>query len=441
MSKRIVNLGFAIACCLSGNALAEDLLETYRLAQQNDPQLAGAEATYQAAREAKPLSRAGVLPSIVLSANGSRNENDASYALAGIPSSKTYYTNYGYSLELRQPIYRKENFVKLEEADVSIAQAEAQFHAAQQDLILRLASAYFDVLSAQDTLHFSRAELAAVSRQLEQTKQRFEVGLTAITDVNDAQARHDLIKAQVLAAEFDVDNKREALRQITSEYPQQPARLGEDTQLPPPEPADIEAWNKAAMEQNLQLLAARYASELAAKNIQLSRSGHYPTLDLLLSHTNTHGGSFIDENTTNAIGLQFNLPLYSGGGTSAAIRQSQDKFTAAQHALTQQRRVTEASTRNAYRAVTASIVRVQALQQAVVSTQSALDATEAGYEVGTRTSVDVLDARRELFRAQRDYTQARYDYIIASLTLKQAAGILSVQDLENINRWLVNADG
>ena len=435
MRHYIIPLGFAISCCLSAAAAAEDLLDTYRLAQKSDPKLAAAEASYLATAQVKDISRAGVLPSINLSANGSRNLNDSTYIVPGFDR-EIGYNNYGYRLELRQPIYRRDNFLQLDEADKRILQAEAEYQSAEQDLILRLARAYFDVLAAEDNLYFSRAEKEAISRQLEQTKQRFEVGLTAITDVNEAQARYDLINAQEIEAQFRLDDKREALRELTGQYPTNPATLRKNTPLPPPEPADPNAWNKMALEQNLQLRAARLSSEIAALQVKRSRSGHHPTLDLAMSHNYSKGGSFVDTTTNNSIGLQFNLPIYSGGATSASVRQSMHQHDAARQNLEFQHRSTEARTRTAYRGVTASIVRVQALRQAVVSNQSALDATEAGYEVGTRTSVDVLNARRELFRAQRDYAQSRYDYINVSLALKGAAGILTADDLVQINRWL-----
>jgi len=435
MSKRFIPLGFAISCCLSSAALAEDLLESYRLAQQSDPQLAAAEANYLATTEVKAISRGGVLPSINFSANGSRRIDDTTY-LNPLFDKKIGYNNYGYRLELRQTLYRRDNFLQLDEADTRILQAKTEYQTAEQGLILRLAKAYFEMLAAQDNLHFARAEKAAIARQLEQTKQRFEVGLTAITDVNEAQARYDLVNAQEIEAKFRLDNQREALREITGQYPRKPATLRRETPLPSPEPADPDAWNNIALKQNLALHTARLASEIAALQVKRSRSSHYPTLDLALAHNYSKGGSFVDENTSNSIGLEFNLPLYTGGATSAAVRQARHQHDAAQQDLERQRRATEASTRTAYRSVTASIVRVQALKQAVISNQSALDATEAGYEVGTRTSVDVLNARRELFRAQRDYAQSRYDYIISSLALKDAAGMLSYDDLVQINQWL-----
>ncbi len=439
MSTRFIHLGFAISCCISSAALAGDLLDTYQLAKQNDPQLAAAEATYYAALEEKSLSRAGVLPSIDFSAGGSRVNDDTIYVERPNTSNSgtsISYTNYTYRLELRQAIYRRDSFLQLDEADTRILQAETEYQAAEQGLVLRLAQAYFDVLAAQDNLHFSRAEKEAIARQLEQTRQRFEVGLTAITDVHEAQARYDLVNSQEIAAQFRLDDRREVLHEITGQYLQQPASLRKQTPLPAPEPADPNAWNKLALEQNLALRVAHLSSQLAALQVKRSRSGHQPTLDLTLTHNYSKGGSFVDEVTSNSIGLQFNLPLYSGGGTSAAVRQRLHQHDAARQKLEQQHRATEAGARTAYRSVTASIVLVQALKQAVISNQSALDATEAGYEVGTRTSVDVLNARRELFLAQRDYAQSRYDYIINSLALKDAAGILSQDDLVQINQWL-----
>lgn len=437
MPKHFIPLGFAICCCLSSAAIAEDLLDTYRLAQKSDPQLAAAEASYLATTENKAISRGGVLPNISLSADGARNSDETTYSPDfGGNTAKNDYNNYGYRLELRQTIYRRDNFLQLDEADARILQAEAEYQAAQQGLVLRLARAYFGVLGAQDTLHFSRAEKEAIGRQLEQTQQRFEVGLTAITDVNEAQARYDLVNAQEIEAQFRLDDQREALRELTGQYPEKPATLRKETPLPAPEPADPDAWNKMALEQNLTLRSVRLASEIAALQVKRSSSGHHPTLDLALAHNYSKGGSFVDQSTNNSIGLQFNLPIYQGGSTSAAVRQSRHQHDAARQNVERQYRSTEATTRTAYRGVTASIVRVQALKQAVVSNQSALDATEAGYEVGTRTSVDVLNARRELFRAQRDYAQSRYDYIIVGLTLKEAAGSLNEEDLAQINKWL-----
>jgi outer membrane protein len=323
-----------------------------------------------------------------------------------------------------------------------VAQATANFGSAKQGLLLRVAEAYFQVLGAEDNLNFTRAEQKAIAEQLKQAKQRFKVGLTAITDVHEAQARYDQSVAQSIAAENRLAVSRESLREITGQYFSVLAPLSKQSPLIAPDPQNIEQWVNTAKDKSLPLLAAEQAMRIAREEIARNRAGHYPTLDLVASqsHTETDGGAFVTftgkQTDDTRIGVQLNLPLYQGGLVSSQTRQAAYKYQQARELYEQQQRATERQTRNAYLNVLANISQVKAFRQALQSTRTALEATEAGYQVGTRTAVDVLNARREVFRAERDYAQARYAYILETLRLKQAAGTLGEQDLAAINRWL-----
>ncbi len=396
-------------------AAAENLLDIYRLAAENDPQLRGAEAARLATLESKPQSRALLFPAISANANttGNRLKNSSSYTLS-----------------LTQPVYHHDTYVQLRQADARIAQADALLGAARQDLMLRSATRYFDVLAAQDNLEFARAEKKAIARELEQSRQRFEVGLVAITDVQEAQARFDTALAQEIAAERQLTSGVEALREITARQHDALAVLTEQLPLLTPEPADVEQWTETALKQNPQYTAAQHASEVVQEEVARQRAGHYPTLDIVGNRV------FSDETLNDSISLQINAPIFQGGLVTSRTREAQHKYTQAQENQEQQLRSVVRQTRDSYAGVIAGISRVKALQQSVLSHQTALEATEAGSQAGTRTEVDVLDAQRELFRARRDYARARYDYILEGLRLKQAAGTLSQTDLEQINAWL-----
>ncbi|NNJ90976.1 MAG: TolC family outer membrane protein, partial [Gammaproteobacteria bacterium] len=317
------------------------------------------------------------------------------------------------------------------------AKADVDFLSAEQDLIVRLARAYFDVLSAQDTLDLVLSDRKAIERQLEQAKQRFEVGLIAITAVYEAQAAYDQSTANQINAENALDNANEVLREIVGNHEFSLNQLAEKLELAKPDPADLATWTEKALQQNPNVIAAKNNSEVAQKEIEVKRSGHYPTVDLVGSHalsrTSSNTGSDLD---TTTIGLQLALPLYSGGGVTASTEKAQLDFEAAQYGVEQQKRAVTRQVRDAYRGVIASISQVKALEATRKSSKSALEATEAGFEVGTRTIVDVLNSQRNLYSTINDYAQARYDYIINGLLLKQAAGTLSVKDLEQVNQWL-----
>jgi len=413
---------------------AEDLLSVYTLARQADPVFSAAVAARDAALEAVPQSRAVLLPSIGLGGNVSRDRFDPRN-----DDPTSYATNQTYSVQLRQSVYQRDRLVQREQADNEALRAEAEFSTAEQELMTRVATAYFVVLGALDNLEFVSADKEAVGRTLDQATQRFEVGLTAITDVHEAQARYDIAVSELINAEKLLDDAREALREITGETHPEIAILQAEIPLVGPEPAEQGPWVETALDQNPALIAAMAATEAARNEIEVQRSGHYPSLDLTAdySYRDNRFGGFQDlERNDSAIGLELNLPLYQGGLVSSRTRQSRHRFTQAQEEQERQRRATERQTRDNYRGVITGISRVKALAQAVVSNETALEAAETGLEVGTRTTVDVLDAQRELLRARRDHARARYDYLLDTLRLKQAAGILDEPDLEAINALL-----
>ncbi len=423
----------------SGAAAAEDLKDVYNQALASDPQLRAAEAGHMAALETRPQSRAPLLPNVNFSANTQWNDVDLKKLSSGAPDVSKKYNSSGYTLSLRQALYHHDYYVQLRQADASIAQADAQYDSAKQGLIVRVADAYFNLLAAQNQLEFAQAEKRAIEQQLKQTQQRFEVGLSAITDVHEAQAGYDGAVAQEIVAQNQLDNAREVLREITGAEAANPAPLADDIPLVNPDPTSIDKWVDTALQQNPGVVAAEAATDLAREEVNRREAGHYPSLDIVASHNwsdTTKLPLTGAEASSNVVGLQLNVPLYAGGGVSSQVRQASYLYNQAQDALDQTRRATVRSTRDAYLGVTAGISTVQARKQALASAQTALEATQAGYDVGTRTAVDVLNAQQVLFGAQRDYARARYDYALASLRLKQAAGILTEGDLEQINGWL-----
>ncbi|WP_020146130.1 TolC family outer membrane protein [Thioalkalivibrio sp. ALJ15] len=432
-----------IALLVASPAPAASLLEVYERAATEDAELRAAKAEYRSVLENRPIARSAFLPQITGDAeagafyNNYRNQD----------SFDGRQTSFGVSL--MQSLYDRRNFIELTQADLEIARAEAELDAARQDLILRVSEAYFDVLVAQETLAFREAELEAIGRQLEQTERRFEVGLIASTDVKEAQAQRDIAEAERIAAENQLDVAREQLAVITNTYWDELDVLREDAELTPPEPADAQAWVDIALENNLELAAQRLTTETAREQIQRQRAEGQPRLNLnaSVSENRFHGiddggagaqgaGPLFNEGTEAQVGVRLEVPFYTGGRVSALTRQAREDFQAAQEGQSLVERRTTQDTRNAYLSVIANSSRVRALEQALISTQAAFESAEAGFEVGTRTQVDVLLALREVFRAERDYAEARYGFLTDSLRLQRAAGRLSVADLESINQLL-----
>ncbi len=450
-----ISLGLGLGL-MAPFAYGANLVEVYQRALQSDPQIREAEALRLATLEAKPQALAGLLPTIAGTGSvTSRDTNGQSTTLAvvaGVPivgSTKQSIDSEitQYQLQLTQPLFRWDRWVALRRADSQVAQAEADFRAAEQDLVFRVSQRYFNVLAAKDTLDATEGALEAVSRQLEQSNQRFEVGLIAITDVQESRAAADQATAAVIAAKRTLATNQELLRELTGEMFRDLAGPGDDMPLNAPSPASEEQWVSAAMEQNLALISSRLAADIAKEGINNARTGHYPTLDLVATRFNTdtdatqilnngNPNPADSDNNQDSIALQVTVPIYSGGAVSSRVREQVYRHRAARERLERTARETERATRDAYLGVNSEISRVQALRQAVASSQTALEASEAGLEVGTRTTVDVLDARRNLLTAQTNYARSKYDYILNIIQLKQAAGTLSREDLNEINGWL-----
>jgi outer membrane protein len=457
INSLVIIAGLVVA---PASANAASLLEIYQQALQSDPQIHEAEARRLAALEAKPQARGVLLPQVSASGGWDQTKSDGRQFSPLIGSGYSFdgdSDDADWNVTLRQTVFRWDQIVNLKRADKLVTKAEAVREAAQQDLVIRVAQRYFDVLAAEDRLTSIHADRTAIARQLEQAKQRFEVGLIAITDVQESQAAYDQSVADEIGAKRQLASAREFLREITGEYVTQLSAPKEDMPLRRPEKSERE-WVDLSLSQNLSLVASRLDEELARDEISFRRNGHYPTLDLVArtgnqrsegSGSTTFPGSSPgdpdivepyssdDDRNFDSISLQFNIPLFAGGGTSSRVREAVYLHRASREQLQRVTRETERQSRDAYLGVLAEESRVQALKQAVASSQTALEATQAGFDVGTRTIVDVLNSQFALYAAKTNYQRSRYDYLLNALRLKQAAGTLQVQDLEQIDQWLV----
>ncbi|MBU6377920.1 MAG: TolC family outer membrane protein [Gammaproteobacteria bacterium] len=458
--KRAIVLTVGMLLAASA-AQAEDLKSVYERALANDPQIREADALRRAAREAGPQAWAAVLPQISGSASRTKADTTSSGQFPQeqkLASGQTVVLNFlssseakpetdRWSLDLRQSLISWDNWVAIKRANRQVAQAEADFQAAEQQLILRVSEAYFNVLAAQDTVDAQSSALEAIARQLEQAEKRFEVGLIAITDVQEAKAARDSAAAAVIAAKRQLASTEELLREITAEKYPTLAKPADLMPLKSPDPADEAQWVERSMDQNLSLVSTRLAAEIARDNVRAAFGGHLPELDLVASKSSTDSTSPINFSSGNvgtrtsnsddtSYSLQVTLPIFSGGAAQSRVRQSEYQWRAARERLTRVSRQTERQARDAYLGVISEISRVNALRQALESSQTALKATEAGYEVGTRTAVDVLESRRSLAQAQTNYARSRYDYILNVLRLRLASGTLDRTMLEEVNGWL-----
>src|SRR5215469_12058021 len=450
-------------------APAKDLIGVFQDALQNDPVIRQADANRLAARESKPQALAALLPQINGTAGWTRDHNSGiqtqifSVPNPAVPGTQQLITaqlpdtidgtTYQWGLNLRQNVFSWSNWMALKAASHEVAQAEANYAAAEQQLILRTSQAYFAVLTAYDTLQADQTALEAISRQLDQANKRFEVGLIAITDVEDAKAARDSAASTVIAAKRTLATSENQLQEITGQNYDALAKPGPDMPLHNPEPAEEDRWVNISLEQNLSLISSRLAADIARENVRVAFGGHLPTLDLVAgrsyqqsNNNESFGGGpgqppatfpdVFNKSNDRQVGLQFTLPIYSGGFTQSKVRQAEYQWIAAKEGVVQSSRATERQARDAYLGVISGIARVQALRQAVESNHTALKATEAGYEVGTRTSVDVLNARRLTVQAETDYATARYDYIVSVLQLRLAAGNLDRPQLAELNNSL-----
>jgi outer membrane protein len=439
----ILQMLLAAMLCASGWAQAADLLDTFHAAQANDPVIAAARATQQAGEEKLSQGRSLLMPSINLTANSTFNSLTSQYDPSIPPllvGATNRYNSYGYGVTLVQPLFRQQNWQAYSESELQAAQAELQLKIAEQDLIVRVAQAYFDVLIAQDSVGLVDAQKTAISEQLEQAKRNFEVGSATITDTLEAQARYDLTGAQEIAAQNDLEIKRSALQQLINAMPGDLSQLGKGFKLETPQPADMQKWVDDAQLNSLQVAIARAGAEIADKEVARNRGGHYPTVDLVANYTqnNANGSSFgIGTDTTSkSVGVQLNVPLFAGGAVNSKWREAEANRERARQELESARRNVEQQTRQAYLGVVSGISQVKALQQALASSQSALDASKLGQEVGVRTNLDVLNAQQQLYSTRRDLYQAQYNYLVSELKLKQAAGSLGEEELNKVNQAL-----
>jgi len=442
MTKLLPALLISIGLAAPLSTQAEDLLGIYDLAVKSDPTLREAEQTLYATREVKPQARALLLPNFSVTGDVDYNnvKSRGSNAVGSFDRSDTYPT-YGAAAVLSQSVYNRADWVQLSQADNTIAQAEAQYRDSEIELMVRTTDAYLEVLRSSDAVGVQQAFVAANERQLEQSKQRFEVGLVAITDVNDSLAAFDRSRANLISAENQLNNAWEALRRIVGPVSVPLARLGDRLPLAPPEPNDINIWAETALANNYGIVAAKQAAEVARQTIEIERSGYYPSVGLQAGYDLNRSDADFNTDTDSAfVGLNVNIPIYQGGAVASRTRQAGHNFRAAQDRLDQQRRLVINQVKDAFRGILSSISDVKARQAAVVSARSSLESTEAGLEVGTRTQVDVLNAQQQLFQAEFDYLSARYNYILNGVLLHQATSTLSRDVLAKGNAWLTEAD-
>ena len=418
-------------------AFSTDLMQVYRDALTNDQQYMAARATADALREKEPQGLSGLLPTISGTANTTWNENKYSASNQPQKINRDFNTN-AYNVNLTQPLFRWQNIVQYSQGKLQVVQAEANFAQASQDLILRVAQAYFDVLYAEENLKAVRANKQSIAQQLEQAKKNFEVGTATITDSQEAQSRFDLASAQEIAAENEREVKRLSRSVIIGKPPGGIKRLKPKAERKPTQPTSMDAWVDAAEKDSFVVQAQQAAAEVAAKEVERNRAGHYPTLDVVANYgKNNSALSFLGndslETTARNIGLQLNIPLFQGGYVNSKTREAAANRSAAQATLENTKRTAALNARQSYLGVVNGLAQVRALNAALISSTSALESNKLGYEVGVRINIDVLNAENQVYITKRDLARARFDTLLSQLRLKAAVGSLGEADLEQIN--------
>jgi outer membrane protein len=440
----------AIALCASlGGAIeaatAEDLTQIYRDALVSDPTLAAARSTWQATQENVPQARAGLLPSVLLSVLA--NEQDYSQSVHTDPQTTFHqqFPTVGYTVSASQPLYRPQNVIVFDEARQQLSQADYVLASAQQDLIVRVAQSYFNVLLAQFTIELTASQKAAVSENLAQAKRNFEVGTATITDTNDAQAKYDQIVAQEISVRNDLENALAALRAIIGRLPKDLKRFNRKFEPEPPMPNALEPWVDKAIRENLQVRIAQANLDIANLEVDRQRAGHYPTVDLVASYNQNYAGggastalasNFATDYRLGLVGVQLNLPIYQGGSVDSKVRQAIANQDATRQNLEAARRSAQLLAQNSFAGVTNGVAQVKALDQALASAQVSYESNKLGLEVGVRTNLDVLNQQQQVFQTRFNLAQTYYNFVINSLKLKQAVGTLNDTDVEQINRDL-----
>ena len=445
-NRSLLKTGILIAILLPTTLLADEkqqsLLDIYHQALAHDPTLASALSANKAAQEIIEQGKALYRPTVNFSADANTTQSHIRYLSGTPPPGSTNFENLKAIIEARQPIYRKQNLVEMDQAITQVSLADKQYHLSQQDLILRSTQAYFDVLIAQDKIALINAQKAAILSQLDQAKATFEVGTATITDVNEAQARYDLIIAQEIAAVNEFEIAKRSVEAITGELPTKLATVKPDIQVTQLSQT-MQDWQQVGLQNNLNIQIQQDALKLAEQEVERANAGHLPTLDAVASvgdsYSNGSPSVFSTGNDLKSatIGLQLQIPLYAGGAITSKARQAVLNKQKALDDVDIARRNTDLETQRAYLNLGTTIAQVKALEQALTSSQSQLDSTKLGYEVGVRTSVDVLNAQQQLFSAKRDLLQARYNYLVNIIRLKAASGLVSEPDLQDINQQLV----
>ena len=444
--KRIAAL-IALTICSAPPALADGrkvgLLDIYQQAQTSDPIWAAARSTHAATQEKLVQGRALILPSVTLEGGANHSNTDITYTGSGnnpFKGGKQHFNAYNYSLNVNHPLYRRQNSVDYEKSQTQVAQADDTLSVAKLDLMVRTSQAYFDVLLAQDKIDLIVAQKAAITKQLEQAKANFDVGTATITDVHEAQARYDLLIAQEIAAQNEREVKKRAIQALTSQVPEKLASAKEQLDVVVPAPQNMEKWVEIAESQNPQIKVQQQSVQLATQDIERAHAGHFPTVDAVASYADSYsngGTSGVGNDLQNlTVGLKVEVPIYQGGSITSKEREAAANQQKAKDDLEQARRGAGLQTRQAYLNVTSNVAQVKAYEQALASSQSSLDSTSLGYDVGVRTSVDVLNAQQQLYSAKRDLLQARYAWMLSVIQLKAAAGVLTENDLAETNRQL-----
>jgi outer membrane protein len=427
---------------LGANAVAADLLQVFRDATANDATYASARSALAAGRERLPQGRALILPTVNLTGNtiASNNHVLQRNPNSNIPVTRNFSSSV-FTITMTQPLYRPQNSLQYEQAEFQVAQAEAQFGQAFQDLVVRVSQAYFDVLNAENSLAFVRAQKAAITEQLAQARRNFEVGTTTITDTNEAQARFDLSVSQEIAAQNELELRKQSLQQIVGKLPENLMPLRSTFKMAPPEPARMDDWVATAQKGAYPVRIQEAATEIAAREVERARAGHRPTLDLVATVANSAAGSSVtngigSDTRTGTLGVQLAFPIFAGWSVDSRIREALANQERARSDLESNRRQAATLARQSYIGVTNGIAQVRALEQAVTSSETSLASNRLGYEVGVRINIDVLNSQQQLFSTKRDLARARYDTIMNGLRLKAAAGVLTEEDVEAVNRLL-----
>jgi outer membrane protein len=445
---RLISWIFSLSMLAIGQVQAEEtqnLQQVYQQALTQDPVLASAKSGNRAMQEKLVQGNALYLPTINFNAGATASQTDIKY----IGSSSVFrnggretFEGYSYGVNLNQPIYRKQIQAQLAQAKSQVEQSDKQLLLAQQNLILRSSKAYFDVLLAQDKIELIQAQKNAISKQLEQAKANFDVGTATITDFNEAQARFDLVQAQEIAATSDLEVKKRAIQSIIGQMPLKLNAVRADLQPQMPEPVAMDKWVEMSSQTNLMIAIQQQALEIATQEVERQNAGHLPTLDAIASYTdryaNGSANGFGSDLQDATIGLQLQIPLYQGGAIASRVREAVANKQKAMDDLVAARRQAELDTRQGFLDLVSVVSQIKAYEQALSSSQSQLDSTMLGYEVGVRTSVDVLNAQQQFFTAKRDLLQSRYTYLMNILSLKSAVGLLNDADLDAVNQQLVS---